>query len=106
MKVRIANPTPGGARFTSAARAEQFVRKGRARWKGDRLEFLPQHHTRVSMELTAQELEDQRYRLSSHGYDSRGLLREEEIRRIPVVAAIWKLFTIQSRRGPGLVEPA
>lgn len=92
MKIRIENPTPGGARFTSLAQAESYVRDGRARLSPDRkrLHFLDMHQHR-SAELNARELADQAWRLSTRGYDSRGMLSQREVRGIPVVMA-YRLF--------------
>ena len=96
VKIRIVNPTPGGARFTSASRAEAYVRDGRARLSacGTLLRFITNHHSHRSAELTAQELEDQAWRFTSRGYDGTGrVLGEREIKRIPVVLA-YKLLQL------------
>ena len=39
-KIRIVNPRPGGARYTTIAQAEHFVRRHEAHLDGDQLYFL------------------------------------------------------------------
>ena len=96
-KIRIENPTPGGARFTSLARALDYVRRGCARLSEcGRLRFLETHHAKRSAELTAQELADQAWRLSTVGYDARGRLTLAEIARLPCVKPI-ALVTKQTK---------
>jgi hypothetical protein len=66
-KIRIVNPTPGGDRFTSLHKAQDYVRRGCARLSacGTRLRFVETHHVTRSAELTAKELADQAWRLSA-----------------------------------------
>jgi hypothetical protein len=88
LKIRIENPTLGGARFTSAAKARFYELQGCAKLSADgkRLRFLESHHRKQSAELSAREIADQDYRLSTRGYDGRtGILTLDEIARIPVV---------------------
>src|SRR6185437_2984051 len=87
LKVRIENPTPGGARFTSAAKARFYELQGCAKLStdGKRLRFLESHYRKQSAELSAREIADQGYRLSAGGYDGRGILTLDEIAKIPVV---------------------
>lgn len=89
MKIRIENPTTGGARFASFAQAKQYIRDGRARLTCENtLRFIDHHHAHRSAEFTAQELADQTWRLSASGYDARGrILTRRELRGIPVVFA-------------------
>jgi hypothetical protein len=47
MTIAIANPRIGGAKHTSLARAQNFIRRGIARWLPDgRLEFVEQSRIR------------------------------------------------------------
>src|SRR5207248_5003352 len=87
LKVRIENPTPGGARFTSVAKACFYELQGCAKLSADgkRLHFLESHYRKQSAELSARENADQEYRLSACGYDRRAILTLDEIARIPVV---------------------
>jgi hypothetical protein len=88
VKVRIENPAPDGARFTSRASAQKYVGTGCATLSpdGKRLRFLEDHHRKQSAELSAQETADQEYRLSAHGYDGRAGVRTlKEIANIPVL---------------------
>jgi hypothetical protein len=87
LKIRIENPTPGGARFTSAAKARFYELQGCAKLStdGKRLRFLESHYRKQSAELSAREIADQGYRLSAGGYDGRGILTLDEIAKIPVV---------------------
>jgi hypothetical protein len=89
-KIRIVNPTPGGDRFTSLHKAQDYVRRGCARLSacGTRLRFVETHHVTRSAELTAKELADQAWRLSARGYDARGLLRLDEIARLPCIRPV------------------
>ncbi len=45
-KIRIANPRPGCARYTSESQAERYVRRGEAVRIGDELHFLSQAEQR------------------------------------------------------------
>jgi hypothetical protein len=87
LKIRIENPTPGGARFTSAAKARFYELQGSAKLStgGKRLHFLESHYRKQSAELSARETADHEYRLSACGYDRRGILTLNEIAKIPVV---------------------
>jgi hypothetical protein len=88
LKIRIDNPTPGGARYTSAAKARFYELQGCARLSADgkRLYFLESHHRKQSAELSAREIADQEYRLTAGGYDGRtGILTLDEIAKIPVM---------------------
>jgi hypothetical protein len=105
LKIRIENPTPGGARFTSAAKARFYELQGCAKLSADgkRLQFLESHYRKQSAELSAREIADQEYRLSACGYDRRGILSLDEIGNIPVVrptvlVTIPKKARNQSRR--------
>lgn len=40
-RIHIVNPATGGRSFTSRAKAQDYVRLGRARFEGERLRFLP-----------------------------------------------------------------
>lgn len=105
LKIRIENPTPGGARFTSAAKARFYELQGCAKLSADgkRLHFLESQYRKQSAELSAREIADQEYRLSACGYDGRGILTVDEIANIPVVrptvlVTIPKKARNQSRR--------
>ena len=91
LKVRIENPTPGGARFTSVAKARLYETQGCASVSADgkRLRFLESHHRKQSAELSARESADQEYRLSACGYDGRtGVLTLDEISNLPAIRPI------------------
>ncbi len=104
MKIRIENPTPGGARFTSAAKARFYELQGCAKLSADgkRLRFLESHYRKQSAELSAQESADQEYRLTSGGYDGRTrILTLDEIANIPVVRpAVLVTIPKKTRRQP------
>jgi hypothetical protein len=103
LKVRITNPTPGGAGFTSAAKARFYELQGCAKLSADgkRLHFLESHHRKQSAELSAREIADQEYRLSACGYDRRGILTLDEIAKIPVVRpAVLMAIPKKARRQP------
>jgi hypothetical protein len=87
LKIRIENPTPGGARFTSPAKARFYELQGSAKLSADgkRLHFVESHYRKQSAELSAGVIADQKYRLSACGYDRRGILTLDEIAKIPVV---------------------
>jgi hypothetical protein len=99
LKVKIENPTRGGARFTSPARARLYESQGCAKLSADgkRLRFYESHHRKQSAELSAQEMADQEHRLSAGGYDSREtVLTLEEIAHLPVLRPVV-LATIPKR---------
>jgi hypothetical protein len=99
LKIRIENPTPGGARFTSLARVRLYEAQGCAKLSADgkRLRFLASHHRKQSAELSAQETADQEYRLTSVGYDGRtAVLTLEEIAHLPSLRPVI-LATIPKR---------
>jgi hypothetical protein len=91
LNVRIENPTRGGARFTSPARASLYVSQGCAKLSpdGERLRFIESHHRKKSAELSAQEMADQEHRLTANGYDGRtGVLTLDEIAHLPAIRPV------------------
>jgi hypothetical protein len=99
LKIRIENPTPGGARFTSAAKARFYEVQGCAKLSADekRLRFYESHYRKESAELSAKEMADQEHRFSAAGYDSREtVLSLEEIAHLPAVRPVV-LATIPKR---------
>jgi hypothetical protein len=120
LKIRIENPTPGGARFTSAAKARFYELQGCAKLSADRKrlrfpigsneihlyksEDLESHYRKQSAELSAREIADQEYRLSGIGYDGRTrVLTLDEIANLPairpvVLATIPKKMRSYSKR--------
>jgi hypothetical protein len=99
LKIRIENPTPGGARFTSLARARLYESQGCAKLSADgrRLRFHESHYRKQSAELSAKEMADQEHRLKAAGYDSREtVLTLEEIAHLPVLRPVV-LATIAKR---------
>jgi hypothetical protein len=64
---------------------------------GKRLRFLESHHRKQSAELSAREVADQEYRLTSVGYDGRtAVLTLEEIAHLPALRPVT-LATIPKR---------
>jgi hypothetical protein len=112
LKVRIDNPTPGGARFTSLAKARFYEAQGCARVSADgkRLRFIEDHHRKKSAELSTQQALDEEYRLTQCGYDRRqDVLTLNEIANIPVLrpvvlATIPKKMRSYSSRRSGKVK--
>jgi hypothetical protein len=91
VKIRIENPTRGGARFTSPARAQLYVSQGCAELSedGERLRFIKSHHRKRSAELSAQEMADQEHRLTGNGYDGRAaVLTLDEIAHLPAIRPV------------------
>jgi hypothetical protein len=91
VKIRITNPTRGGAAFTSSARARKYVAQGCAKLSrdGKQLTFVADHYRKKNAELSAREMLDQEFRLSATGYDSRSeVLTLEEIRNLPALRPV------------------
>lgn len=99
VKIRIENPTLGGARFTSLAQARTYVYGGRAKFSqcGTRLIFLPAQHATRSAELSAKEQADQSWRLTEYPYDGIGMMTLAQVAGIPVVCDPIKLFQRRTR---------
>lgn len=85
-RIVVVDPAPGQARSLGRAHAERYVRQGRARWvDATHLRFLTTDHRHQS----AQRL----FRVqTAAGYDARGMLTVEEIRRLPVTQDAMKLL--------------
>jgi hypothetical protein len=91
LKVRIENPTPGGAGFTTPAKARVYELQGFAKLSADgkRLRFLELHHRKQSAELSARKSADQEYRLTARGYDGREtVLTLKEISHLPALRPV------------------
>lgn len=92
--IAIENPAPGGARFTSRRCAERYVAKGRARFvRPNRIRFIESDYRNESA-----------HRLSvstDWGYDGRGRMRLDEIKRIPCLKPV-ELITIPRKRSVSL----
>lgn len=91
LKIRIENPTPGGARFTSPAKASLYVSQACAKLSADgkRLRFIESHHRKQSAELSAQEMADQEHRLTANGYDGQArVLTLDEIAHLPAIRPV------------------
>lgn len=99
VKIRIENPTMGGARFTSLTAAQSYVFDGRAKFSacGTRLIFLPDRHAAQSASLTAKEQADQTWRLAEHAYDGIGMMTLAQVAGIPVVCDPIRLFQRRTR---------
>jgi hypothetical protein len=77
-KVRIVNPVPNGPCLMGMNRASRYVHTGRAEWVSPQaIRFNEGHPMHQSILAQA--------RLSTLGYDQRGIMRRDEIRRIPML---------------------
>lgn len=93
IRVSILNPTPGGNRYTSLRNAQRFVRRGVARWSGERLEFITSDAN--NRKVIAEEIKRLR---TGMGYDRvQRAMTLEEIAAIPVVCP-QKLLIDRGRR--------
>jgi hypothetical protein len=59
-KIRIANPRPGSAKYTSECQAERYVRRGEAVKIGDELQFLSETEQRQLRNVEAQVAQSER----------------------------------------------
>jgi hypothetical protein len=84
--VRIANP-PAGKGFTHRRRAEQFVRRGRARWIDEHtIEFIPcVRQTAIVAAARASQID---YDRAAHT----GCASRQAIRNLPMVGDIDRLL--------------
>lgn len=83
-KVKVVNPVSGHQlTFISQRNAERYVKRGRARWRGEELVFIEGTHDRLSAE-----------RLASQGnYDRIGQMSARQVTGIPMLGDVTKLFT-------------
>lgn len=78
------NPVSGHQlTYISQRNAERYVKRGRARWRGDALVFIEGTHDRISAEKMA----------SQTGYDRIGQMRARQVTGIPMLGDVTKLFT-------------
>lgn len=82
--VRIVNPRPGGARFTSEERALRFVARGEAEWRGDAIAFV-----------RGREGEPRSLRAATAGLGS--LARPDELRGLPVIGNLRAAYHLQTK---------
>lgn len=83
IRVSILNPTPGGNRYTSLRNAQRFVRRGVARWSGERLEFITSEAN--SRKVIAEEIKRLR---TGMAYDRvQRPMTLDELRAIPFACA-------------------
>jgi hypothetical protein len=76
--------------------AERHIRRGRARWHGKRLEFIESDYRNQSAIEKAL--------AKDRGYDARGILTLDEIRRLPCVQPT-RLITLARKRSPKIAYP-
>jgi hypothetical protein len=80
--VRILNPLPGGAQFLSHRHALRYVKQRRAEWAGSKtIRFIERDHRHQSAGRLARIQ-------TAAGYDGRGMLRLDEIKRLPCIDAV------------------
>lgn len=78
------NPVSGHQlTFISQRNAERYVKRGRARWRGDAIVFIEGTHDRLSAEKMA----------SQSGYDRVGRMNTQQLHGIPMLGDVVKLFT-------------
>ena len=90
--IQILNPSPGRASHLGYRHALRYVKQGRAEWAGSRaIRFLESDHRHLSAErlMRAQ---------TAAGYDARGLLKIDEIKRLPTNGGDPTLLLIVRRR--------
>jgi hypothetical protein len=81
--VRIVNPVAAGAHSLSYRHARRYVRQGRAEWiaGANAIRFLERDHRHESAARLARIQ-------TAAGYDGRGMLRLDEIKRLPCIDAV------------------
>lgn len=78
------NPVSGHQlTYISQRNAERYVKRGRARWRGDAIVFIEGTHDRISAERLASQ---------SH-YDRIGQMTTQQVTGIPMLGDVVKLFT-------------
>ena len=80
--IAILNPAPQGARFLSYRHALRYVKQKRAEWvAGNTIRLIEGDHRHQSAERKMRQQ-------TAAGYDARGMLRLQEIQRLPCLDAV------------------
>lgn len=89
VKIRVANPVSLSLTYIPLKSAERYVARGRAHWQNERtIRFIEDSHDRAAAQRTM------RYE-SQFAYDRIGQMQVEQVKGIPVLGDVMKLFTLR-----------
>lgn len=90
IKIRVANPVSIQLTYIPLKNAQRYVARGRARWQNEHtICFIEDSHDRVAAQRSM-------WYESQLAYDRIGQMHAEQVKGIPVLGDVMKLFTLRS----------